>query len=206
MIIHLDITSRTPFVGGAPFAATGPYERIDGIATGTLDPSHPRNQGIALLSQAPRNDAGLVEYRTGFILLRPTDPTKGNGRLLYEVNNRGRIMLFANLCAGAAGNQPATAADLGNALPLRLGFTLLWTGWDPGAPKSTGLSLDVPTIAGLTQPIREEFISGTRLGTHENFRLSYATTAPATVTVRRAQTAPRTAVQAKMLDNRTVSR
>ena len=36
--------------------------------------------------------------------LRPADAAKGNGRLLYEVNNRGRIMLFANLCAGAAGD------------------------------------------------------------------------------------------------------
>jgi len=50
-------------------------------------------------------------------LLRPADPAQGNGRLLYEVNNRGRMILFANLCAGAAGNQPTTAADLGNALP-----------------------------------------------------------------------------------------
>ncbi|HEY0185175.1 MAG TPA: alpha/beta hydrolase domain-containing protein [Rhodopila sp.] len=204
MITGIEISNRSAFVNGASFGAVGPYERIDGVASGTLDPAHPRNQGIALLGQAPRNAAGAVEYRSDFVLLRPADPAKGNGRLLYEVNNRGRIMLFANLCAGAAGNQPTAAKDLGNALPLRLGFSLLWTGWDPGAPKQTGLSLDVPVIEGLTQPIREEFVSGTRLGVHEAFKLAYEAVGPATVTVRRTQAAPRVAVPAEMLDSRTV--
>jgi hypothetical protein len=204
MITGLSIKNRAPFAGGAAFGGTGAYERIEGIATGTLDPAHPRNRGIALLDQAPRTAAGLVEYRSGFVLLRPVDSAKGNGRLLYEVNNRGRIMLFANLCAGVAGNQPETAADLGNALPLRLGFSLLWTGWDPGAPESTGLSLDVPVIEGMTQPIREEFVSNTRLGVHEVFKLTYEAASPATVTVRRTQTAPRVAVASEMVDRRTV--
>ena len=138
------------------------------------------------------------------MLLQPADAARGNGRLLYEVNNRGRIMLFANLCAGKAGNQPETAADLGNALPLRRGFSLLWTGWDPGAPKTTGLSLDVPVIEGMSKPIREEFVSGTRLGVHEVFKLSYDAVGPVSVTVRRTQTAPRLPVAATTLDARTV--
>jgi hypothetical protein len=204
MITGIEIKHRAPFVGGAGFGNTGPYERIDGVATGALDPDHPRNRGIALLDRARRNAAGLVEYRSEFVLLRPADASKGNGRLLYEVNNRGRIMLFANLCAGAAGNQPATAEDLGNGLPLRLGFSLLWTGWDPGAPKPTGLSLDVPVIESLAAPIREEFVSGTRLGVHEAFKLAYEAVGSATVTVRRSQTAPRAEAPSRMLDNRSV--
>ena len=204
MITDIEIKSRTPFVGGAAFGTTGAYERIDGVAIGALDPAHAGNRGIALLDKAPRNGAGLVGYRSDFVLLRPANAAKGNGRLLYEVNNRGRIMLFAYLCAGAAGNQPKTADELGNALPLRLGFSLLWTGWDPGAPKATGLSLDVPVIDGITQPIREEFVSGTRLGVHEAFRLAYEAVGAATVTVRRTQTAPRVGVPSEMVDSRTV--
>ena len=204
MITGIDIKSRSRFVGGASFGDVGAYERIDGVATGTLDPAHPHNNGIALLDSAPRNASGLVEYCSGFVLLRPVDAMQGNGRLLYEVNNRGRIMLFANLCAGVAGNQPATAQDVGNALPLHMGFSLLWTGWDPAAPQSTGLSLDVPTVAGITQPIREEFVSGTRLGTHEVFKLAYDAVGPATVTVRRTQTAPRVAVASETVDDRSV--
>jgi hypothetical protein len=205
MITAIDIRQSAPFVGGAEFGNVGPYVRIDGTASGTLDPAHPGNRGIALLERAPRNAAGLVEYRSDFVVLRPAEPAQGNGRILYEVNNRGRIMLFANLCAGAAGNQPKTADDLGNALPLRLGFTLVWSGWDPGAPKSTGLSLEAPVIEGLTQPIREEFVSGTRLGVHETFRLAYeAASADATLTVRRTQTAPRVAVPFEFIDARSV--
>ena len=204
MITDIEIKNRSVFVGGARFGAVGAYERIDGVAVGSLDPAHPGNQGIALLDKAPRDAAGRVEYRSDFVLLRPADAAKGNGRLLYEVNNRGRIMLFANLCAGAAGNQPATADDLGNALPLRAGFSLLWTGWDPGAPKTTGLSLDVPVIEGVTKAIREEFVSGTRLGAHETFKLAYEAVGPATVTVRQTQTAPRVPVPSEIVDSRSV--
>src|SRR5580692_5481240 len=178
---------RDPFVGGAEFGASGAYERIEGVASGALDPSHPANRGIALLDQAPRNADGMVEYQSAYILLRPANPVLGNGRLLYEVNNRGRIMMLANLCAGATGNNPQTAADLGSALPFRLGYSLLWTGWDPAAPKATGLWLDAPMIEGLTQPIREEFVSGTRLGVHESFRLSHEAVRVTSVTVRRSQ-------------------
>jgi len=204
MITGIEINSRAPFVAAAGFRDTGAYERIDGVATGALDPAHPANRGIALLDRAPRDAAGRVPYRSGFVLLRPADPARGNGRLLYEVNNRGRIMLFANLCAGAGGNQPASAEELGNALPLRRGFSLLWTGWDPGAPKPTGLSLEVPAIEGMTKDIREEFISGTRLGALEMFRLAYEAAGPAAVTVRRTQTAPRGAVPFAFVDNRTI--
>ncbi|MGE0225688.1 MAG: alpha/beta hydrolase domain-containing protein, partial [Acetobacteraceae bacterium] len=111
----------------------------------------------------------------------------------------------ANLCAGSTGNHWRSADELGNALPLRLGFSLLWTGWDAGAPKDTGLWLDVPAIDGLTRRIREEFVSGTRLGVHQAFRLSHeAATQDATVTVRRAQTAERWPVPFAFADARTI--
>src|ERR1700753_781615 len=125
MITAIEITARAPLVGGAEFGATGAYERLDGIAIGELDPTHPANRGIVNIDKAPRNARGNVEYRSDLCILRPVDAQRGNGRLLYEVNNRGRMMLFANLCAGKAGNQPTSAADLGNALPLRQGFTLV---------------------------------------------------------------------------------
>ena len=205
MIASIEIKSRTPLAGGAAFGATGAYERVEGTASGTLDPAHPRNNGIALLGMAPRNAAGLVEYKSDFVLLTPADPALGNGRLIYEVNNRGRIMMIANLCAGIVGNRWETAAEMGNALPLRLGFSLLWTGWDPGAPKATGLSLEVPVIDGLTKRIREEFVSGTRLGIHEVFKLSHeAASTDATVTVRRTQTGERTPVAFTFADSRTI--
>ncbi|MEJ0018003.1 MAG: alpha/beta hydrolase domain-containing protein [Acetobacteraceae bacterium] len=211
MITAIEITARTPFVGGAIFGSTGAYERLDGIAIGELDPAHPANCGIVNLAKAPRNARGNVEYRSDICILRPADPARGNGRLLYEVNNRGRIMLFANLCAGKPGNQPAVAGDLGNALPLHLGFTLVWSGWDPGAPRANGgLGLDAPVAtddgAPIVRRIREEFISGTRGGDLQQFRLAYAAASrdDAVLTVRSAQTAPRRDVAFAFADQRTV--
>ena len=101
--------------------------------------------------------------------------------------------MLANLCAGTTGNTWPTAAELGNALPLRLGFTLVWSGWDAGAPKATGLSLDAPVATDNGKPmvrrIREEFVSGTRLGALQAFRLSHeAAGKNAALTVRRTQT------------------
>ena len=121
MITDIEIKGRSPFVGGATFGAWAPMSGSMASPSGALDPAHPRNRGIALLDQAPRNAAGLVEYQSDFVLLRPADAAKGNGRLLYEVNNRGRIMLFANLCAGAAGNQPATAERTGQRAAVAAG-------------------------------------------------------------------------------------
>ena len=210
MITSLEIKDRAPFVGGATFGDVGAYERIDAVAIGEVDPAHPGNAGIALIDKAPRNAHGRVEYRSDVTILRLIDAAKGNGRALYEVNNRGRMMLFANLCAGAAGNQPKTAADLGNALPLKLGFTLVWSGWDPGAPRANGgLGLDAPVAtdngAPIVRRIREEFISGTRLGVMETFRLTYeAADSNALLTVRTTQTAPRRELPFTFVDTRTV--
>jgi hypothetical protein len=211
MITAIEITSHAPFVVGATFGDVGAYERLDGVAIGELDPAHPRNACIANIANAPRNARGRVEYRSDICILRPADADRGNGRLLYEVNNRGRIMLFANLCAGKPGNRPLDLADLGNALPLRRGFTLIWSGWDPGAPRANGgLGLDAPIATNngtpIVQRIREEFISGTRGGDLQQFRLSYEATMryDAVLTVRRTQTAERRLAAFEFVDARTV--
>ena len=151
MIAQVEIKSRSPVRRRRSVWRWGPYERIEGVAHGAWIR---RIRAIEASRCWIRRRATRMEWwhtDRDFVLLRPADAARGNGRLLYEVNNRGRIMLFANLCAGAAGNQPKTAADLGNALPLRLGYSLLWTGWDPGAPKATGLWLDVPVIEGTDE-------------------------------------------------------
>ncbi|MDP3240603.1 MAG: alpha/beta hydrolase domain-containing protein, partial [Reyranella sp.] len=146
---------------------------------GEVDPTVPANSGIALIDKAPRNAAGKVEYATSVFILRPKDPARGNGRILYEVNNRGRKMLFGNIADGPQGvNDPKTLADLGNAFPLRLGYTIVWSGWDPDAPRANmGLALTAPVATDNGQPIvrtvREEWVSGTRVGVLEAFKLSH---------------------------------
>ncbi len=212
MITSIEIKAVEPLADGAPFGAAGAYERVIGVAKGEVDPKAPQNQGIALIDKAPLNADGKVEYATDFFILRPKDPAKGNGRILYEVNNRGRKMLIGNLCDGPQGmNAPKTAADVGNGFPLRQGWTIVWSGWDPDAPRANmGLGLTAPVATDNGQPIvqtvRDEFVSGTRGGALEAFKLSYemATQEGAKLTIRERQTdAPQeiawTAIDAKSI-------
>lgn len=179
MITSIDIKSVDLLADGAAFGAVGAYERAIGVAKGEVDPAHPGNKGIALIDKAPRNAAGKVEYSTDIFILRPKNPASGNGRILYEVNNRGRKMLFGNIADGPQGvNDPKTVADLGNGFPLRRGYTIVWSGWDPGAPRANmGLALTAPVATDNGQPIvrtvREEWVSGTRIGVLEAFKLSH---------------------------------
>ncbi len=202
MLLSIDIERVEPLADGAEFGAAGAYERVIGRARGEVDPAHPGNAGIALIDKAPRNARGRVEYETDVFILRPRDFARGNGRLLYEVNNRGRKMLFGNIADGPQGmNDPRTLADVGNGFPLRLGYTIAWSGWDPDAPRANmGLALTAPVATDGGRPIvreiREEFCSGTRGGALEVFRLSHeASTLDQTrarLTVReRADDAPR---------------
>jgi len=179
VLLSFEIEKVEPLADGAAFGEVGAYERVIAVARGEVDPSSPANSGIALIDKAPRNAAGRVEYATSVFILRPRDPARGNGRLLYEVNNRGRKMLFGNIADGPQGvNDPQTLADLGNAFPLRLGYTIVWSGWDPDAPRANmGLALTAPVATENGQPIvrtiREEWVSGTRLGALETFKLSH---------------------------------
>jgi len=155
VLLSFEIEKVEPLADGAAFGEVGAYERVIAVARGEVDPSSPANSGIALIDKAPRNAAGRVEYATSVFILRPRDPARGNGRLLYEVNNRGRKMLFGNIADGPQGvNDPQTLTDLGNAFPLRLGYTIVWSGWDPDAPRANmGLALTAPVATENGQPI-----------------------------------------------------
>jgi hypothetical protein len=118
-ITEIKIDTIEPFADGQPFGEAGSYERVTGIARGELDPQSPQNQPIADLDKAPRNARGLVEYETDFFILRPLDPSRGNGVIFYEVNNRGRKELLSRVDEAPAGNNdPRTILDAG------LGFSL----------------------------------------------------------------------------------
>jgi hypothetical protein len=166
--ITFEVTSTESFAEGQDFGA-GPYLRIAGIARGALDPADPRNAVIADIALAPRNAAGRVEYATEVVILRPADPARANGRLLYDVTNRGRKMVFAAVYEGhraspAEQNAMRSAAAVGNAIPLRGGTTIVWSGWDPEAPRANdGLRIEIPMLPGVSGMVRDEFVFGTRI-------------------------------------------
>ena len=79
-VTRLEITSRE---------VTGGYERLKGLAHGEVDPGDRRNRIIQDLELAPRNARGRVEYVATFALIKPADPGKASGVLMYSVVNRG---------------------------------------------------------------------------------------------------------------------
>ena len=175
MLIRLQIDRQEPFADGMAFGATGSYVRLMGTAYGELDPQQPLHAGIVNLDKAPRNARGRVEYDMDVYIMRPTDVTKGNHKILYEVTNRGRKMLLPILhdapeTSPGAINDPATVADAGNGLAFQRGYTLVWSGWDPDAPRAHhGMRIRVPVATNngypLVQIIRDEFVFGTRVPT-----------------------------------------
>ena len=93
--IKVDVVE--PFAEGRSFGEAGSYLRIKGAAKGELDPVAPENRVIVDLDTAPRNARGLVEYETDFFILRPADPSRTDGVLVYDVTNRGSKRIFQQL-------------------------------------------------------------------------------------------------------------
>lgn len=202
MLLRLQIDRREPFAQGMVFGDVGPYERLIGMASGELDPQHPLNRCIVNLAHAPRNARGCVAYEMDVYIMQPVDPRRGTGKLLYEVPNRGRKMLLpimheAKQTSPGALNDPATAADAGNGFTFERGYTLVWSGWDPDAPRTNhgmGIRLPIAQQDGqpIVQTIRDEFVFGTRVpATRLTAPLSYPAAnldqALARLTVRRCE-------------------
>ena len=96
-IRRIVITKRHAAFGGTSFGSAGPYEMLVGTAYGELDPKAPMNSGIVNLQYAPVNDRGHVEYSVDITILKPIDIDKGNGRLIYDVLNRGHEKALSDL-------------------------------------------------------------------------------------------------------------
>jgi Alpha/beta hydrolase domain len=146
-----------------------------------LTPADARNRVIVNLDRAAMNARGMVEYEVDFDLLRPVDAKRGNGKIMYDVTNRGRKFLPVWLMSAAPGgaNNPLTSADAGDGLFLRMGYTIVWTGWDADAPRAGGgMAIRVPvatttTGAPIVRVIRDELVSGTRGPAQRELRLAY---------------------------------
>jgi hypothetical protein len=131
-VTRFEVTSREVFAGGRSFGRVGQYERLDGVAQVQLDPDDPRNAGIVDIDRAPRNEAGMVEYRSPFMILKPVDMARGNGKVFYVVNNRGNkqaLGYFNRVPSGPGINDPRTSADVGDGFLMRRGYTIVDAGW-----------------------------------------------------------------------------
>ena len=89
-VVKLKMIEQAPVSmapGSAPSVRT---VRIVGRVYFEVDPSLPANRFISDVDLAPRNARGRVEFSSNLQMLRPLDPWRGNGSVLFEVSNRGR--------------------------------------------------------------------------------------------------------------------
>lgn len=127
-ITKIVIEKREPFADGHEFGVTGAYEKVIGKAYGEVDPKKPHNKGIVNIGKAPMNARGRVEYSMDFFILKPVDMKRGNQTIFYDVVNRGRQALRVNYGAERS-NDPSTLAHAGDGFMMRLGYTLVASGW-----------------------------------------------------------------------------
>ena len=162
-VTRLQIERRETVLGGKPFGAAGPYEKLIGKVHFALDSTLPQNQGIVDLTLAPKNAQGLVEFSADFYLLKPVDPARGNGRLFYEAGNRGTKRILPVFQNAANSTDPSTAAEFGNGALMQQGFSLLWMGWQWDVPEGR-MRMAIPIAADNGRPItgwvRGNFIPG----------------------------------------------
>jgi len=143
-VARVEITSRADVMNGAVFGDAGAYEQLTGRIYFAVDPANAHNRVIVDIDKAPKNGAGKVEMSADLSILKPKDPSKGNGAVLFDVVNRGNKTVLTSF-------NKASGNNMGDGLILRLGYTVVWVGWEFDVPERAGaVRIDVPEAAGIT--------------------------------------------------------
>ena len=70
-----------------------------------------------------------MHFSSDLNVLRPSDPAKGNGVLLFNISNRGVTDLPGTFNRGNAGD-----GGIGDGLLMRDGYTMVFVGWEFDVP------------------------------------------------------------------------
>lgn len=138
-LVRIDITKRSDVLGGRTFGNAGPYESLSGTAHFAVDPANPHDQVIADLDKAPKNAQGRVEFSADIYIIKPKDPSRGNGVLFFDIVNRGNKGLLGVFSRAGRSSDPTTEADFGDAYLLKEGYTLVGVGWQFDIPMGKAL-------------------------------------------------------------------
>jgi hypothetical protein len=145
---RVEITSRQDVLNGKAFGNVGAYEKLIGKAYFAVDPSNHHDTIITDVDKAPRNAQGKVEFSADLLILRPKDSSHGNGVVLLDVVNRGRIGVLAAFNRAKGATDPTADAEFGDGLLMREGYTIVAVGWEFEVPKARDKNL-----IGLQAPI-----------------------------------------------------
>jgi len=139
------VATESPTFSGTIFGTVGQYEKLTGVMKCEADPKHPLNADIVNISKAPRNARGFVEYDVDFVIYKPIDMSKGNGKILYDTPNRGGMITMGVFNNGTPGT----------GFLMKEGYTIVSNGWQApypvAAPSSflVGLGSRLPSSTSL---------------------------------------------------------
>src|SRR5678815_1662206 len=159
-VARVDLPTRTDVSNGAAFGSAGAYEQLVGKIYFAVDPKNPRNQVITDLDKAPMNASGRVEMSADLVILKPKDPAKGNGVALIDVVNRGNRTVITGF------NRAANNNEFGDGFLMRMGYTIVFIGWEFDVPNRNGaIRIDVPSALGVTGMAHAMFTPNTASNT-----------------------------------------
>jgi hypothetical protein len=164
-----------PAFNGAQFGAVGSYKYILAEATGKVNANDPCISTIVDLKNSA-DATGLVTYKFDVVMLTPTDASKGNGSLLYIVNNRTNSSAFEALNDGSgndlfgnvapviptSGTDVVTGVGAGTGYLMKQGMTVVFSGWQGDRPSSlSGSSAAITSSTkwyapGMTLPVAKD--------------------------------------------------
>ena len=157
--VRTEVAEQSDVLGGKSFGSSGPYIRIVGRVYFSVDPKLPANRIICDIDLAPRNPQGLVEFSADLYVLRPRDPKKGNGTVLFEVSNRGRKGLLSTFNLASGSLDPRNPPDFGDEYLMNEGYTLAWLGWQFDTPPEPNLMRFYTAVAkGVRGVVRGDFV------------------------------------------------
>ena len=155
-IVDFTVTSIEPAFEGKSFGKSGKYIRIEGVATGQLDPADPLNTVIVDLDKAPADKNGFVEYKVDVVIMRPEQG--GNGSMVYSVTNRSRFMdlyFFNWIQENRFASNQLALEDAGDGLVMTEGYTFVWSAWDGSIQPGEGILVaDFPVALADGKPLK----------------------------------------------------
>jgi alpha/beta hydrolase family protein len=146
-VTRVEISSKQDVLGGKPFGTAGAYEKLVGKVYFAVDPNNLHNRIIADLDKAPKNAQGKVEFSADLFILRPKDPSRSNGALLFDIPNRGGKAVLSSFNRAKGSVDPTTEEEFGDGLLMREGFIVVSVGWEFDIPKNQGLVLLTAPVA-----------------------------------------------------------
>ena len=153
-VVGLTVKHRQALAEGREYGVAGAYVQLDGTAHFAVDPSHPLNGCITDIGRAARDGDGRVRFSADVRILAPEDPGRGNRRLLLDVPNRGNRLALAAFNRVPRPINPSAPTDAGDGFLMRLGYTVVWCGWQHDVPATDGLMrISVPEALEDGRPI-----------------------------------------------------